>query len=732
LSSEGRSPTSPLRGIIHAAGVLDDGVLLKQNWERFDRVMAPKVQGAWNLHLATQDLSLDFFVCFSSIASLIGSPGQGNYAAANAFMDALAHYRRGLGLPALTVNWGVWADVGMAAQLSERDRARLEEQGLGAIAPQQGLQLLEALLQSQGTQVGVLPVDWSIFLQQFPKNPFFEELTPKTAEKNAQPRSEFLQQLDAASNGDRKTLLCGRIRSQVAKVLGFDSPEYIEIQQNFGDLGMDSLMAVELKNALQASFGVSIPLTSAFDYPTVELLTDYLAQELSILDTSKLAEVAIEVASTNGRSTTKHEPSEVVEQNGSNNGKISIITTENREIAPEHYQFHLMPEYLTLRKDLDRVEQLGNPFFEVYDGIAKNTLRIETKELINYSSYNYLGMSGDSIVSQTAINAIARYGTSVSASRVVSGERQLHRDLEREIADFIGTEDCIAYIGGHATNVTTIGHLFGTNDLILCDALSHNSIREGCKLSGSTIVEFPHNDWQALDNILSQKRHQYEKVLIAIEGIYSTDGDLAPLPEIIEIKKRHKTFLLVDEAHSIGVLGASGRGIGEFFGVNAADVDLWMGTLSKSFASCGGYIAACKEVVEYLKYTAPGFVFSVGMSPPNTAAALAAIRLLKIEPERVTNLRDRAKLFLELAQSKGLNTGTSKDSPIIPIIVGEPYKAVQLSQALGKCNINVQPMVYPSVPYNSSRLRFFISCTHTEEQIRFTVDAIASEIAKLK
>ena len=391
-----------------------------------------------------------------------------------------------------------------------------------------------------------------------------------------------------------------------------------------------------------------------------------------------------------------------------------------------------MPQYLNLKKDLERVEQLGNPFFEVYDGIARDTIRIGDRELINYSSYNYLGMSGDPIISQAAIDAIARYGTSVSASRVVSGERQLHRELEKEIANFLGTEDCIAYIGGHATNVTTIGHLFGQNDLIVCDALSHNSIREGCKLSGATILEFPHNDWQSLDRILSEHRHQYEKVLIAIEGIYSTDGDISCLPEFVKVKKRHQVFILVDEAHSIGVLGASGRGISEFFGVDPADVDLWMGTLSKSFASCGGYIAGCREVIEYLKYTAPGFVFSVGMSPPNAAASIAALKLLKNEPQRVERLRDRAKLFLELAQLQGLNTGNSKNSPIIPIIVGEPYKAVQLSQALGKRGINVQPMVYPSVPYNASRLRFFISCTHTEEQIRLTVDAIASEIAKLK
>ncbi|MBF2022481.1 MAG: aminotransferase class I/II-fold pyridoxal phosphate-dependent enzyme, partial [Hydrococcus sp. C42_A2020_068] len=741
-----------LRGIIHAAGILDDGVLLKQTWERFERVMAPKVQGAWNLHVATQDLPLDFFVCFSSIASLIGSPGQGNYAAANAFMDALVHYRRGMGLPALSVNWGVWADVGMAAELSAQNQARLEQQGLSAIALQPGLQLLKELLQQQATQVGALPVNWSIFLKQLPETSFFEAVTPKSEEKLVQPRSEFLQQLESAASSDRKTLLFDRVRSQVAKVLGFSSPELIEPQQNFGDLGMDSLMAVELKNSLQTSLGISIPLTSAFDHPTIELLTNYLAQELfagesvdgfstqsslrspSPSSINQLTIQSNEKPSTLGminESMVRSNEQAIVNESPNNNGSKTSETLTNREIRPELYQFRLMPEYLNLRKDLERVEKLGNPFFEVYDGIAADAIRVGDRELINYSSYNYLGMSGDATVSQAAIDAIARYGTSVSASRVVSGERPLHQELEREIADFLGTEDCIAYIGGHATNVTTIGHLFGKNDLILCDALSHNSIREGCKLSGATIIEFPHNDWQTLNRILSQCRHEYEKVLIAIEGIYSTDGDLAYLPEFVKIKKQYKTFILVDEAHSIGVLGVYGRGIGEYFGIAPADVDLWMGTLSKSFASCGGYIAGCREVVEYLKYTAPGFVFSVGMSPPNAAAALAAIQLLKAEPERVSRLRDRAKLFLELAKSKRLNTGNSQDSPIVPIIVGEPYKAVQLSQALSRRGINVQPMVYPSVPYNASRLRFFISCTHTEEQIHFTIDAIAQEIAKL-
>ncbi|MEL7225817.1 MAG: aminotransferase class I/II-fold pyridoxal phosphate-dependent enzyme [Cyanobacteria bacterium J06576_12] len=200
------------------------------------------------------------------------------------------------------------------------------------------------------------------------------------------------------------------------------------------------------------------------------------------------------------------------------------------------------------------------------------------------------------------------------------------------------------------------------------------------------------------------------------------------LPVVVRVKTAHHAFLLVDEAHSIGVLGAGGRGIGEHFGIAADAVDLWMGTLSKSFASCGGYIAGCKELVEYLKYTAPGFVFSVGMSPANAAAALTALRVIQQEPERVAQVQAHAKLFLTLAQARGLNTGDSRESPVVPIIVGEPRKAVQLSHVLFQRGISVQPMVYPSVPYDAARLRFFISAAHSDEQIRQTVETMADEL----
>ncbi len=496
--------------------------------------------------------------------------------------------------------------------------------------------------------------------------------------------------------------------SQLAERLEVDTSE-IDIERDFIDYGLNSIEVVNLSGELENLLGRRLPPTLLLDYPTIESLAEYLVEDTSE-DTGpkihKKLEDEVEVSTSNP-------------------------TMETEEIPLEYYNFDLYPEYLQLQKQLADINStgIGNPFFIPQERINNNTTVIGGRELVNYATYNYLGMCGDPFVSNAAKEAINHYGTSVSASRLLSGEKPLHQELEREIADFIGVEDSILYVGGHATNVTTISHLFGQNDLILHDSLSHNSIFQGCLLSGATIIAFPHNDWEALDRLLRDRRHRYKRVLIAIEGVYSTDGDIPDLPKFIEIKKHYKTFLMVDEAHSIGTIGKHGRGISEYFGINPNNVDLWMGTLSKSFASCGGYIAGSKALVEYLKYTSPGFVYSVGISPPDTASVLAAIKLLKREPERVARLQEMSRLFLESARERGLNTGMSKDSPVIPIIVGESIKSVMLSQNLFKRGINVPFMFYPSVPQNAARLRFFITCNHTEEQIRFTIDALAEELS---
>ncbi len=404
-----------------------------------------------------------------------------------------------------------------------------------------------------------------------------------------------------------------------------------------------------------------------------------------------------------------------------------------REIAPEHYRFDQFPEYLRLKQALEETAAAGfaNPFFKIHEGTINDTTRIDGREMVSFSSYNYVGMSGDPTVVAAAKRAIDHFGTSVSASRLVSGEKTIHGELEQAIAAFVGVEAALVYVSGHGTNETTLGHLFGPGDLILHDALAHNSIVQGAIMSGARRRAFPHNDWEALDKLLAELRHTYRRVVVAIEGIYSMDGDLPNLPKFIEVKQRHKALLYVDEAHSIGVLGKRGHGIAEHFGVGPNEVDVWMGTLSKAFGSCGGYIAGGQALVDYLKYTAPGFVFSAGITPPNAASALASLRLLEKEPQRIARLHERASLFLALARQRGLNTGLSDGSPVIPVILGNSVLALGLSQALFERGINVQPIMYPAVEEKAARLRFFITSNHTERQIQGTVDAVAEELEKI-
>jgi 8-amino-7-oxononanoate synthase len=403
------------------------------------------------------------------------------------------------------------------------------------------------------------------------------------------------------------------------------------------------------------------------------------------------------------------------------------------EIPEQHYRFHLHPGYRQIRLINDGAAKLGikHPYFKLHEGSAGVTTRIAGREYLNYSSYNYLGLSGDARVNAAAREAIDHYGTSVSASRLVSGERDIHRKLERALAETYDTEDAVVFVSGHATNVTVIGHLFGPKDLILHDTLVHNSILQGIQLSGAHRLPFPHQDWAALDAILADQRAQFERVLIVIEGLYSMDGDHPDLPHFIDIKRRHKAFLMVDDAHGLGVMGATGLGIREHYGLAGSDVDIWMGTLSKALAGCGGYIAGETALIEHLKFLAPGFLYSVGMPPAMAAAALAALHCMREEPQRVRALQERCTLFKAAADAAGIDTGSSMGFAILPAITGSSVQAVKLSEALMERGIHVQPILYPAVPEKTARLRFFINCGHTEEMILETVSALLEEISRL-
>ncbi|GAB2721276.1 aminotransferase class I/II-fold pyridoxal phosphate-dependent enzyme [Halomonas garicola] len=371
---------------------------------------------------------------------------------------------------------------------------------------------------------------------------------------------------------------------------------------------------------------------------------------------------------------------------------------------------------------------LTDPFFKVHEGTAGATSTLEGQTFINFASYNYLGYSGDPRVNQAARDAVERYGTSVSASRAVSGERPIHQALEQALADVYGAEDAVAFVSGHATNVSTLGYLLGPRDLVLHDEYIHNSSLVGTQLSGAKRMPFKHNDPQSLEALLARHRHRFERVLVIIEGLYSMDGDAPDLARFASLKKHHEAWLMVDEAHALGVLGERGRGLYEHCGTAPDDVDIWMGTLSKTLAGCGGYIAGSRPLVEMLRYFAPGFLYSVGMPAQVAAPALKALELMRAEPERVARLHAISGYFLAQAQKRGLDTGYSIGAAVVPVIVGNSPQATRLCQALFDQGINVQPIVYPAVPENSARLRFFLSCDHTQEQIDRTLDILQQQL----
>lgn len=410
-------------------------------------------------------------------------------------------------------------------------------------------------------------------------------------------------------------------------------------------------------------------------------------------------------------------------------GATPAARAGTREAVPEAYRrFDRHPGYERMLVPKAAADRLGiaNPFFRAHDGIAGATTRIDGREYINFSSYNYLGLSGHPAVSRAAREAIERYGTSASASRLVAGERPIQRELEEAIATLYGVEDAVVFVSGHATNVSTIGYLFGPRDLIIHDALIHNSVLEGAKLAGSARRSFPHNDHQALDGILGEIRSQFERVLIVVEGVYSMDGDTPDLPALIDIKRRHGAFLMVDEAHSLGVLGETGRGLAEHHSIAGTEVDIWMGTLSKTLAGCGGYIAGERALVEHLKYAAPGFVFSVGISPPLAAASLEALKIMLREPERTARLKERGSYLLQAAKRRGIETGYSQGFAVVPAITGSSLRAAKASNRLFEHGVNVQPILHPAVEERAARLRFFVCSTHTERQI----DLALAELAK--
>lgn len=395
--------------------------------------------------------------------------------------------------------------------------------------------------------------------------------------------------------------------------------------------------------------------------------------------------------------------------------------------------FSTLPGYDELRLQRSIGDKLGleNPYFRVQEGRLGARTQIGGRELLNFSCYDYLGLNGHPEIVDAAKTAIDRYGISASASRHVAGERAVHRSLERALAKLYSAEDALLFVSGYATNVSVIGQIAGPKDLVISDSAVHNSAVVGSVLSGAARRSFAHNDLDNLEQILSTIRNKFERVLIVVEGLYSMDGDYPDLPRLIDIKKRFHAWLMIDEAHALGVMGRRGHGIAEHFGTDPQDVDIWMGTVSKTLAGCGGYIAGSAILVDYLRCMAGAFVYSVGMPPAIAASVLKALELMHREPERVAKLQANGAFFKKYAKEKGLDTGSGKGLAVAPIIVGDSIATVMLSQELFERGVNVLPVLYPAVPVKTSRLRFFLTAMHTAQDIERAIDTTVEVMAKL-
>ncbi len=375
---------------------------------------------------------------------------------------------------------------------------------------------------------------------------------------------------------------------------------------------------------------------------------------------------------------------------------------------------------------------LENPYFHVHDGHLGPTTRVGGREYVSFAGYDYLGLNTHKKVAEAAKKAIDTYGMSASASRPTAGNRPVHEELERRLAELYGAEGALIFVSGHATNVSTIGLLAGPGDLVIHDRLSHNSIVTGAQLSGAVRMAFDHADLVHLEKLLATRRGRFNRVLIVVEGYYSMDGDVADLEHLVRIKEKYAAWLMVDEAHALGVLGNRGLGLFEHCGVDPARIDIWMGTLSKTLCGCGGYIAGSSVLIELLKYHAPGFMYSVGMPPAVAAASLQALDIMLKEPERVERLHENGQLFLRESRKAGLDTGLSEGYAIVPVIVGDSLRAVKLSNLLLEHGIFTIPVLSPAVPEKAARIRFFITSEHSRQQIKAAVEKTCQLLKQLE
>jgi 8-amino-7-oxononanoate synthase len=462
-------------------------------------------------------------------------------------------------------------------------------------------------------------------------------------------------------------------------------PRPIGFHTSLLSLGVDSLGATAIALEIERATGQKVSPDLVFEHQTAEELAGYLARR------GRNSAFALEKA-----------------------GKGAILPSPAARFLEDLRERNRPVEAL---KKLDRY------FFETpIARLTASTCEVNNRQMLMFSSFSYLGLIGHPEVNQAAIDAIKAFGGGAHGARLIAGTTSLHQAVEAELARFMQSEAALVFGTGYVANLATIQALVGKHDYVVGDAWNHASIADGCAFSGAEFAVYGHNDMGDLLRCLKGARGRF--TLVVVDAVHSMEGDIAPLPEIVRLCRRHDALLMVDEAHSLGVLGTTGGGIQEYYGLSPEAIDVKMGTLSKGLASQGGFVAGREEIITHLKYNARGFVFSTAPPAPSMAAAMKALEILQREPQRVEALRRNAARLLNGLHAAGLKT-TRTQTPIVPVLCESMEKTLAMTATCRQRGLFVVPVFYPVVPRNSPRIRLNVTAAHSEEQIDEAVEILA-------